>query len=152
MNSLTWADDEKVEKSALPANIAAKFDQLAGKDKVTKYEIEKDKNGKVCYEAKIKTASGKKEIKLDADGKVIEIEKEVKVSALPKAVVDAIKAAHPKSEIEEAEHVTAGGKQYFEVEVEDADDNEIELKVSPEGKILSTKKEHDDDDDEDDDK
>lgn len=146
MTAMSHADDE-VKKSALPKDIAAKFDQLAGKDKIKKYEVEKGKDGKVEYEAKIITATGEKEIKLDASGKVIEIEKEMEPKDLPEVVLKAIEKAYPKSEIEEAEHVIAGDSEFYEIELEDADDNDIELKVSVTGKILSAEKEDEDEDD-----
>jgi hypothetical protein len=75
-------------------------------------------------------------------------DEEIAITDLPKAVVDAVNAAVPGGTIKEAEKETKGSEVVYEVKTAVGKVTR-EVKVSPDGKVLSNKV---DDDDEDDDK
>ena len=132
------------KKQALPEAIMAKFNELADGGVVTKTEIEKE-DGSITYEATIKNKQEVVEIKLDAAGNVIEIEKELSAADLPQAILSALQSSYPDAEIEEAEHVTQGKLTFYEIELETSDDKEFEVKIKSDGIIISTEMDDDDD-------
>jgi hypothetical protein len=84
-----------------------------------------------------------------ADDKGAEDETEIKVSDLPAAVRDAVKAAVPKGVIKSASLVKKDGKSVYEVDVQ-VGKQVRELTVDASGKVLSNKVEEGDDDGNDD--
>ena len=74
------------------------------------------------------------------------VETDIPVASLPAAVTAALKAQYPAAELTEAESVTKNGQACcYEVDLKTAD-GKLEVKVSPEGKILDVEKEGKDDD------
>ena len=134
------------KKQALPETIMAKFHELADGGTITATEIEKEDDGVITYEASIKKQQEEIEIKLDAAGNVIEIEKALSVSDLPQAVLGALQSRYPNAEIEEAELVTQGNLTFYEIELETRKDEEYEIKIKADGTILATEREGDCDD------
>lgn len=68
--------EEQVSLSSLPAAVKATILKKAGKGKVTAVESITRNNAIEAYEAHVKTAGKKSEIKVGADGKLISAEKE----------------------------------------------------------------------------
>ena len=84
-------------------------------------------------------------------GKGRKTEKDVTIGDVPEAVRATILKEAGDNEIEEIEEVSIDGQVvYYEAEW-DADGKEIEIKVAPDGKLLSKEIEDDDDDGDDDD-
>jgi uncharacterized membrane protein YkoI len=67
-------------------------------------------------------------------------EEKVPLDKLPRAVVDAVKAKFPGAELVSAEKEKEDGKDVYEVAIKFKDHN-IEVTLTPEGKILSIEKE-----------
>jgi uncharacterized membrane protein YkoI len=67
-------------------------------------------------------------------------EEKIELDKLPKAVIDAVKKKFPDAELKSAEKEKEGGKEVFEVVIKNKDQN-LEVIVSPEGKILAVEKE-----------
>ncbi len=73
-SSYAGCNEEKGEWSQVPAKVQQTITEHAQGGEVLKVEKETDKNA-VVYEAKVKKTDGKKiEIKVDENGKLIEIE------------------------------------------------------------------------------
>jgi len=137
--SIVRADEEKiplkdVPKAALDA-VKAKFPgaELTGAEKETE-------NGKTTYEVALKDKGQNVDVAVTAAGKILEIEKEIAAKDLPKAVSAALEAKYPKATIKKAEAITefkeAGEEHAFEVVVVKTDKKSVEVKLSPQGKIL----------------
>ncbi|HVA49502.1 MAG TPA: PepSY-like domain-containing protein [Pirellulales bacterium] len=109
-------------------------------------------DGKTTYEIGLEHKGQEYSVSLTAAGKITEIEREIEIKELPKAVSDAIKKKYPKGKMEKAEEVTAGGKTTYEVVVEASDDKDVEVTVDASGKILKEEAEEEEDDEDDDDK
>src|SRR5262249_5418143 len=63
-------------------------------------------------------------------------EENIGVDKLPKAVVAAVKAKYPDAKLVAAEKETQGDKTYYEVMIK-SKDRDIELLLTPEGKLVS---------------
>ena len=64
-------------------------------------------------------------------------ERKLKEADVPKAVIDAVKTAHPDAKITGFEEEKEQGKTVYEVSLGEGA-NKVELDVSPDGKILTT--------------
>jgi len=143
------AEEEKEEKIAVDALPPAVTKAI--KDKFPKAgiagAIKETEDGKMTYEVALLEDKKEFEVKADAEGKILEVEREIAVADLPAAVRDAVKKKYPKAEIEEAEEVTKGEIKTYEVIVEVEDDKERELSIDAAGKILEDEAGEDEDDD-----
>lgn len=135
---------DKVPKAVLDA-VKAKFPGA----KLTEAEKE-TKDGKTTYEIGLEQKGQEYTVSATAEGKITEVEREVEIKDLPKAVTDAIKKKYPNAKMEEAEEVTADNKTTYEVIVKNGK-KELELRLDAGGKILKEEAEDEDDDDDDDD-
>ena len=144
------ADEEKVALKDVPKAVLdavkAKFPkaEIKGAEK----EVE---DGKTTFEVAIEFDERDIDVALKADGKIVEIEREVAVKDLPKAVSDALAAKYPKANVTKAEEITEfeDGKEEkcFEVLVKTSGEKSVEVKLTPDGKTVK----HEDDEDEKDD-
>jgi hypothetical protein len=136
----TRAQEEKVPQDKIPKPVMdallAKFPK-AKIDKCTKAKEGDD----VVYDIEFKEGDRKCEADITEKGAYINYEKAIEAKDLPKAVKDAIEKKYPKSELKEImEETEVKGKDEklaaYEVVLMTADKKEVEVKVSPEGKIL----------------
>ncbi|HET9401372.1 MAG TPA: hypothetical protein VFO34_10505 [Candidatus Acidoferrales bacterium] len=68
-------------------------------------------HGKTTYEAELIVNGTHKDVTIDADGKIIEVEEEVQLASIPEAARNAIQAAAGKSgKVLKVESVTEGDK------------------------------------------
>lgn len=104
-------------------------------------------DGKTTYEVGLEHKGQEYSVSLTAAGKITEIEREIEIQDLPKAVSDAIKNKYPKGEMEKAEEVTSDGNTTYEVVVEVSDDKDVEVTVDASGKILKEEAEDEDEED-----
>ena len=109
---------------------------------VKKREFEKEMfEGKTVYEVEYKDNGKEYEVLYTADGILLQKEEEIDVNTLPEAVIGAIKKAHPKAEIKEAEKLMKadGTVTGYEVEVKTGK-KKLELELDAAGKILKTER------------
>ena len=133
------ADDEKVPLSDVPKAVLdavkAKFPKTEIKQAIKEVE-----DGKTSYEIETKEAGRAIDLTLKPDGTILSVEKEVAVADLPKAVTAAIEAKYPRATIGKAELLLEyeDGKEEseYEVAVTTADKQEVEITLTPEGKIV----------------
>src|SRR5262245_10627035 len=127
---------DKIPKALMDA-LLSKFPK-AKIDKCTKAK----EGDAVVYDIEFKQQSGRKgEADIKEDGTYINYEKEIDAKDLPKAVSNAIEKKYPKSTLKEVmEETEVKGKDEklsaYEVILVTADKTEVEVRVSPDGKIL----------------
>ncbi|MBI1763883.1 MAG: hypothetical protein HYR56_20860 [Acidobacteria bacterium] len=93
--------------------------------------------GKTVYELETISNGQTRDLLIDADGKVIEIEEQMALTALPPAVKDAIVKQAGKGRIVRVEAVTKDGKlEFYEAQVRRLG-KLGEIKVSPEGQPIA---------------
>ena len=140
--------DESMKLADLPKVVA-----LAVKTKYPKGEMTKafkeEENGKTTYEVVVEIEGKKLDVAISAMGKILEVEETIAAEKLPEAVVSAIKAKYPLAKIKKAEQISKfeedEEEKLFEIILSSEGKADVEVKVSPKGKILEDR-----DDDEDD--
>jgi Putative beta-lactamase-inhibitor-like, PepSY-like len=143
--SLAGADEVKVPLKDVPKavldSVKAKFPRAELTDATKESE-----DGKTTYEIALKDGGRAVDLSATADGTITEIETAIDASTLPAKVTSALEAKYPLATIKKAEEIIEikDGKETksFEVIVATTAKKSLEVKVSPEGKIL--KEEQDD--------
>jgi uncharacterized membrane protein YkoI len=126
---------DKIPKAVMDA-LLARFPN-ARIDKCTR---EKER-GAIVYDIEFNEEGRKCEADIKENGSYINYEKAIDESGLPKAVSEAINRKYSRSSLKEImEETEVKGKDEklsaYEVVLETADKKEVEVKVSPRGKIL----------------
>ena len=135
--STVRADEEKIPLDKLPKAVLDAVKAKFPKAELVSAEKETE-DGKTVYEVAIKEGKTTAEIKLSEDGKILEIEREVDVKDLPKAIKDALEAKYPKAKHTGAEESIQGDKKNYEVALTTADGKTLKVTLDGAGKILET--------------
>src|SRR3990172_9405290 len=115
--NLAKAEDSQVlDNKDVPSAILVAFDKAYPDAEIASVEME-DIDGTAYYEVEIKADKVDRDIVFLQDGTLFSVEEEITVKELPTAVVDALKKAHPKGEVDEAEKITRGSEIEYEVVV-----------------------------------
>jgi hypothetical protein len=129
-------DEEKVDLDKLPPKIVDAVKTKFPDAKLIKASKEKE-NNETIYELNVKNGDQNIDISLKEDGTIVEIEKEIKATDLPKAVSEALEAKYPKATHKKIEEVIKKDKpEYYEVVLVTAEKKTFEVVVDPDGKIL----------------
>ncbi|MDP4933401.1 MAG: PepSY-like domain-containing protein [Salibacteraceae bacterium] len=96
-------------------------------------------------EAEFEEAGINYSVKYSAQGEWLETEKELNADALPAEIIAAINAKFANAEIEDAEWVETAKESFYELNVE-ADHSDYEVKLTPNGNIISSTIEEDEED------
>ena len=134
------ADEEKIAPEKLPAAVKRavkkKFPEATIRE--ASKEVEDDVT---TYEVELRVEGRSVDMALKADGTILEIEKEVPVNELPKAVRKKLAARYPGAKIEKAEEITKGedGPVRYEVAIK------AEVVFTAKGKIVKAEEEDEDD-------
>ena len=94
--------------------------------------------GKTTYELSGKDARGREiDVEVTARGVVLAVETEVPISQVPRAVIDALRAKAKGLKFDSVEVVTRNGRIIsYEFEGENAEGDEVEANVSPDGRTV----------------
>jgi hypothetical protein len=129
---------QKIKEADVPATVKDAFKKKWPDAKVEKWEKEGD-----WFEAEYEMGKTEGSVALDASGNIMETEKEIKVSELPKAVSDYVSKNMPGKKIKEASHITdAKGVVTYEAEVDNVD-----YIFDADGKMLRKEEDKEKDDD-----
>lgn len=96
-------------------------------------EWEKKKD---VYEAEFKIGGVEYSLYIDANGKLLRKEQEIKNEELPAPVQSAIKTQHKDFVIDDAKRVEKDGQVYYKVELEAKGKKDIKLFFLPDGKTI----------------
>jgi hypothetical protein len=126
---------EKIPKAVMDA-LLAKF-PMAKIDKCTKAKEGND----VVYDIEFKQGSRKCEADIKESGAYINYEKAIEAKDLPKAVKDGVEKKYPRATLKEVMEETEVNGQVeklsaYEIVLDTADKKEVEVRLSPDGKIL----------------
>jgi hypothetical protein len=136
------AEDE-IKVSDLPKDVAAAVKAKFPKGEMTKASKEEE-DGKTIYEVVVESEGTTLDVSVSDKGKLLEIEKTIAAEKLPEAVASAIKAKYPEAKIKKAEEIIKfesepGGdeeEKLFEVVLATSGKPDVEVKLSPSGKII----------------
>jgi len=145
------ADDVSIKLEDVPKPVLSAVKTKFPEGKVTK-ALKEEEDGKTTYELVVEVEGKTLDVAVSDKGKLLEIEEPVDAAKLPEAVGAAIKAKYPESKIKKAEQVTKfegdgdgqEGEKVFEILLTTEGKKNIEVKVSPKGKILEDEEDDDD--------
>lgn len=113
----TAANAQKMKEADVPAAVKSSFSKSHPNVKVEKWEKEQNNYEAEFHEGKIEMA-----VLMDANGKLVETEKEISVSELPKEVSEYAAKNLGGKKIKEASKITdAAGVVTYESEIDDVD-------------------------------
>jgi hypothetical protein len=130
------AQEKKLQKSDLPPAVQKTADEQSKGATVKGYSSEVE-DGKLTYEVQL-TVNGKgRDVAIDANGVVLEIEDEVDMAFLPAAVQDGLKKKAGAGKILKVESLTKKGKLVAYEAVVQTGSKKKEVQVGPDGKPLA---------------
>jgi Putative beta-lactamase-inhibitor-like, PepSY-like len=135
------AQEEAVPPDKIPKAVMDALLSKFARPKIDKCTRAKE-GGAIVYDIEFRQRTGRKgEADIREDGTYVNYEKEIDATDLPKAVRAAVEKKYPKSTLKEImEETEVSGKDEkrsaYEVILATADKKEVEVRVSPDGKIL----------------
>ena len=127
--------EKKVKRSELPATVQATVTAQSQGATVRGFSEEME-NGQTYYEAELEIGGRSKDVLIDPQGNVVEIEEEVAIDALPAAVREGLQTKAAGSKLVKVESLTKQGKLVaYEAQVI-TKGKKSEIQVGPDGKPL----------------
>ena len=125
----------KIKRSELPAAVEKTVVAQSKGATIRGFNEEKE-NGKITYEAEMLLNGHTKDVQMDANGAVTEIEEQLDLQAVPAAVRAGLEAKAGKGKITKIESITKKDKLVaYEAQVV-TDGKKSEVQVGPDGKPL----------------
>jgi hypothetical protein len=129
------SQEKKIDRSQLPPAVEAAVAAQSQGATVRGFSEEKEK-GQTYYEAWLTVGRHSKDVLMDAQGSVVEIEEQVAIESLPAAVRDGLQAKAGSGRLGKVESITKHGKLVaYEARVI-RNGKKSEVQVGPDGKAL----------------
>jgi len=130
------AQEQRIRRSDLPAAVQKTVDQESKGATVRGFSKETE-HGQTIYEAELTAKGRSKDISVDANGKVVEIEEEVPADSLTDAVKQGLQDEAGNGKIGKVESLTKSGRLVaYEAKVTTGT-KKSEIQVGPDGKRLA---------------
>ena len=132
---LAEEQEKKIERADLPAAVAKTVAAQSQGATIKGFSQEKE-NGQTYYEAEMMVNNHSKDVLIDKDGNVVEVEEQVVLDSLPRAVKDGLQSKVGSGKIVKVESLTKHDKLVaYEAKVQ-ANGKKMEIQVGPDGKPL----------------
>ena len=129
------AQEKKIQRADLPSAVEKTVAARTQGATIKGFSQEKEK-GQTYFEAEMTVSGHTKDVLIDANGAIVEVEEQVQFDSLPPAVKDALQAKAGAGKILKVESLTKHEKLVaFEAVVQTAGKKK-ELQVGPDGKPL----------------
>lgn len=129
------AQERKLQRNQLPPAVEKTVATESQGATINGFATEVE-NGRRLYEMELTVNGHSKDISMDKNGKIVEVEEEVTLDSLPPAVQDALKTAAGKGTIGKIESLTKNGKLVaYEAHVKTGKKSS-EIQVGPNGEKL----------------
>jgi hypothetical protein len=129
------AQEKKIKRSDLPSAVEQTVAAHSQGATIRGFSEEKE-NGQTFYEAELMVNGHSKDVLMDANGQIVEVEEQVAVDSLSPAVRDGLQAKTGKGKLVKVESLTKNGKLVaYEAKVV-IDGKRLEVQVGPDGKPL----------------
>lgn len=132
----TFAQEKRIQRSDLPAAVQKTVDEQAKGATIRGFSTETEK-GQTIYEAELTVNGHTKDISIDANGNILEIEEQVEFDSLPAAVREGLQKKAGAGKITKVESITKGGKLVAYEAVVRTGHKRAEVQVGPDGKPLA---------------
>ncbi len=130
-----FAQEKKIKRSDLPPAVEKTVVEQSKGATIRGFNEEKE-NGQTTYEVEMVVNGHSKDVQMDANGVVIEVEEQVSMEALSPEVKAGLQAKAGKGKITKVESLTKKGKLVaYEAQVV-TDGKKSEVQVGPGGKSL----------------
>jgi hypothetical protein len=131
----TVGQERKINRSELPAAVEKTVVEQTKGATIRGFSQEKE-NGQTTYEAEMLVNGHTKDVQMDTNGAVIEVEEQVELQAVPAEVKAGLQAKAGKGKITKVESITKKDKLVaYEAQVV-TDGKKSEVQVGPDGKPL----------------
>ena len=129
------AQEKKIKRSDLPPAVEKTVTAQSQGAMITGFSEEKEK-GQTFYEAEVIVNGHSKDVLMDANGAIVEVEEEVELGKLPAEVQAGLTAKAGKGTIKKVESITKHGKlAAYEAQLT-TNGKRSEVQVGPDGKPL----------------
>ena len=122
------AAEKKIQMKDLPAAVQKAVQQEEARGATVKSIVAEKEGGKTMYEVETMVSGRSRDLIFDATGKIVEVEEEVSIDAVPAPVKAALEAA---GKVIKVETLTKGAKVTYEAQIEK---NGTEIAVDAAGK------------------
>jgi hypothetical protein len=127
--------EKKIQRADLPAAVQKTVTAMSRGASIKGFSQEKE-NGQTFYEAEMMVNGHSKDVLIDANGSVAEVEEQVSLDSLPTAVQDGLRTKAGKGKILKVESLTKHDQIVaYEAKVI-TDGKKSEVQVGPDGKPL----------------
>jgi len=129
------AQEKKIKRSELPAAVEKTVAEQSKGATIRGFNQEQE-NGQTTYEAELVVNGHSKDVQMDANGTILEVEEQVDFQALPAEVQAGLQAKAGGGKITKVESITKKDKlDAYEAKVL-TDGKKSEVQVGPDGKPL----------------
>jgi hypothetical protein len=133
---IALAQEKKIERKDLPPSVEKTVAAQSQGATIRGFSQEKE-NGQLNYEAELTVNGHSKDILIDANGAVVEIEEQVAIDSLPAAVKDGLQAKVGDGKILKVESLTKKNKLVAYEAVVQSAGKKKEIQVGPDGQPLA---------------
>jgi len=131
-----FAQERKIKRSELPAAVEKTVVEQSKGATIRGFSAEKEKNGQTTYEVEMILNGHTKDVQMDANGTVTEIEDQLDLEAVPAEVRAGLQAKAGKGKIKKIESIRKKDKLVaYEAQVVTGG-KKSEVQVGPDGKPL----------------
>jgi hypothetical protein len=135
ISALGLTQEKKITRSELPPAVEKAVAEQGHGATIRGFSQEKE-NGQTLYEAEMTVNGHSKDLTMDANGQVVEVEEQVSLDSLSPAVRDGLQAKTGSGKIVKVESLTKNDKVVaYEAKVV-TDGKKSEIQVGPDGKPL----------------
>jgi uncharacterized membrane protein YkoI len=130
------AQEKKIKAEDLPPAVQKTVAEQS-KDATTRGFSTEIENGKRIYEVELIVDGHGRDISMDKEGNILEVEEEVSVNSLPAAVREGLKKSASAGTIDKVESITKKGKLVAYEAAVKTGGKRSEIQVGPDGKKLA---------------
>jgi hypothetical protein len=131
--TLASAEEKKIKRSDLPPAVEKTVAAQSEGATIRGFSQEKE-NGQTFYEAEMMVNGHSKDVLIDSNGEIVEVEEEVAMDALPGLVKDGLQAKAGKGKLGKVESLTKHDKLVAYEAVLQTNGKKAEVQVGPDGK------------------
>jgi hypothetical protein len=130
-----WAQEKKIQRSDLPPAVEKTVAAQSQGSTIRGFSEEKE-HGQTFYEAELLVSGHSKDVLMNSEGDVVEVEEQVALDSLSPAVRSGLQAKAGKGKLVKVESLTKKGKLVaYEAKVV-TDGKKSEVQVGPDGRPL----------------
>ena len=138
LNLQAVTQEKKIRRSDLPPAVEKTVAVQTQGATVRGFSEEKE-NGHTFYEAELMVNGHSKDVLMDANGAIVEVEEQVEIDLLPAAVRGGLQAKAGKGQLAKVESITKQGKLVAYEAKTVVEGKKSEMQVGPDGKPLGHK-------------